>query len=402
MVSNRLFLREYHKGLILAILALLIGINVIALGTDCTREHHGDLIIKGDEVFTISNQTFCQYGNIVVRDNAQLVVRNATIEMLNKEEDTYIHILDSARVVFESLRLSLAINTHLQISAYDRTLLYIEGMNVPAHGLVVEADDDSKVVVRLSKISEFHVRGHANVLISGCLVSRAINLGFSENPAIKIRDLRPGYLASWVFPLDTPCPWDLEVRNTKAPAWWIQVSGDVRLHLRDSEIDALSLDSGYCYVVVSSSHVSNTNFRDIMGEIRFEDVQIDHSFKVQNTLCLTVSGSVNFGSGKLIEDWRNSTILRTYNVSVEDQNGFPAARALLDLESPSGKHLSVTTDEEGLASFSISFDDSNYSENWILTATLGDQSVVCPVSFMSSSPVNVHLSAKGKAATDSK
>lgn len=41
--------------------------------------HTGDIVLTGNDVMTIENTTYTQTGNIYVRDNAKLTIKNATL-----------------------------------------------------------------------------------------------------------------------------------------------------------------------------------------------------------------------------------------------------------------------------------------------------------------------------------
>lgn len=70
-------------GLMLLLLGFVTPIPAGALHSspECDREHRGNLVISGTEVFTISDEVFCQYGRIIVEDHAKLTVTDVQLNI---------------------------------------------------------------------------------------------------------------------------------------------------------------------------------------------------------------------------------------------------------------------------------------------------------------------------------
>jgi hypothetical protein len=65
--------------------------------------HEGDIIISGSDVFTIENEDYVQRGNILVKDNAKLVVRNAFLRFDATYSYQYnLTITDSAGLIVDA------------------------------------------------------------------------------------------------------------------------------------------------------------------------------------------------------------------------------------------------------------------------------------------------------------
>ncbi|GAI94326.1 unnamed protein product, partial [marine sediment metagenome] len=71
-----------------------------------TPTHVGDLVVDGDDVLIIEDVFFTQVGNIQVRDNAELIIRNATLDL---DQDYYhkyeIIVSDSACLLTEEAHI---------------------------------------------------------------------------------------------------------------------------------------------------------------------------------------------------------------------------------------------------------------------------------------------------------
>lgn len=85
--------------------------------------HSGDLIISGNQTFTIENCVYQQDGNIIVKDNATLLVRNATLTMAQREREYRIDIKNQAHLIAENARLTVL--TTGKIGMFPRSKIHI-------------------------------------------------------------------------------------------------------------------------------------------------------------------------------------------------------------------------------------------------------------------------------------
>ena len=452
------------KGLlVIFLLTMFTAINIDTFGAECSREHHGDLIIEGDEVFIISDETFCIDGNITIEANAHLIIRNATliagamgwtglsvhqtakldlsdVVVESHGNGLWIDVCDNAEVNIQALSLSEGTHVGVSASPYSHVMianstlseatveegaaLRIRGSTVrqldmvfagPSgviiEGLTTAYYDSQEFVLNQSGSSylslqetnvgawTIEVAAAGNVTIKDSTLARA-SFSFGSVSG-EISGLRPGHYDIWSLKNEGKpnCALNLQLINTNvSESWWIDFTGRTNVCLSNSTIHRIRVYNTYAELAFHDLDLGNLEMQDVIGQISFEQVSIFEAVRFANTM-LTAEGNVSFSPNCYIDEWQNSTILRTYRVSVEDETGTSSMGTLLALELPSGKRLSVTTDDNGLASFSVSFDDSDYAEDWTLTATLGDQSVVCPISFMSSSPITIHLPGKGDDTT---
>jgi hypothetical protein len=445
-------------GVLFMILSLLGPLQASGASEECDRTHEGELVIESDQVFTISDETFCIGGNITVEANAHLIIRNATL-ITGTMGWTGLSVnqgakLDLFNVVVESSRNGLWIDARDNAEVNIQALSLSEGTHAG-----VSASPDSHITITNSTLSEATVGEGATLKIRGSTV-RQLDMVFAGSSAVAIEGLTPAYYDSREFALNQSVSSYLSLQETNVGAWAIEVSGAGNVTIKDSTLArasfsfgsvsgeisglrpghydiwslknegkpncALNLQlintnvseswlidfTGRTKVCLSNSAIArirvyntyaelafhdldlgNLEMEDGIGQISFEEVSILEAVRFANTM-LTAEGNVSFSPNCYIDEWQNSTILRTYRVSVEDETGAPAAGVPVELKSPSGRCLSVTTDSNGSASVTISFDDSNYSEAWTLTATLDDQNVVCPVGFMSSSPIEIRIPSK--------
>jgi len=437
--------------------------------TECTREHRGDLIIKEGEVFTISDETFCIDGNIIVEENAHLIIRDAIVISNARETqwaadwtdlrvgqggrldlfnvvlvaDTgcgiWIDTADNAHVRIESvsshdgpLGIGVCKNSYATItdSTVGDTRLEeggtLEIRNSTVSGLYMSFDGPSSKVLEgltpghfsswelvLNEALESHLSLlETNVQAWTISVADVANVTLKDSALAYIRvllgqatgrisNVRPGHYTEWELQgagkLD--CAVNLQLINSDiSEGWLIDFTGRTKVSVSNSALERIRVYNTYAELLLQGVDLGGLETEGGIGQISFEEGSISGGVYFSNAM-VALEGGVSVLNTAHIDTWQNSTILRTYRVSVEDETGTPAMGTLVALEFPSGKRLSVTTDDNGFASFSISFDDSNYAEDWTLTATLGDQSVVCPISFMSTSPITIHLPGKCEDTT---
>jgi len=65
----------------LFVFTFIVFVLIFAVGKPASADttHDGDIVLTGDEVLVIENTTYTQKGNIFIRDNAQLIIQNATL-----------------------------------------------------------------------------------------------------------------------------------------------------------------------------------------------------------------------------------------------------------------------------------------------------------------------------------
>jgi hypothetical protein len=209
----------------------------------------------------------------------------------------------------------------------------------------------------------------------------------------KISGLRPGLFSSWSLKdnNDIHCPCDLLLENTMLRGHWnLGFSGRADLAISDSDISQLGIWGTYVELTIKQTQIAALQAYNSMGSIAFNGVSVTRGFDFESSM-LTMSGEMACSASARVANWSNSTILRGYDVHLVDASGSPAVNASLEVESPNGQRSLATPDENGHVSFNVSFDDSNYAENWTLRASIDNHTAVRPLSFLSTSPITVRF-----------
>lgn len=449
-------------GVLFMILSLLGPLQASGASEGCDRTYSGDLVLEGNQVLEINGETICVYGNIVVKDNAKLVVTGTTVHMSVFNRNIWgnwanINAYDAASIEMRDVAFETP-GGGVWITARDRSRVVLDRVRTTfGDGVSFTATGNSDVKIEGSTLIEFRIDDRATVCLYDSRVLWAVDLTFSGQSHVEIEDLTPGHYENWRTPQwegtafqlrlsdtdvgawsvnvsdkaqvtirdsvldrldilldgasgeitglrpgffalwslkndnDISCPVELRLENTTLQGHWnLGFSNRAELTITDSDISQLGIWSTYVNLTIRQAQVAAFQAVNSMGNVVFDGVSITRGFEFENTI-LTMSGELVCSVNAWVANWQNSTIIREYSVRVEEEYASPAVGALVELESPSGQHLSKTTNEEGFVAFEIIFDDSNYSENWTLTVPTEERSATRSVGFLSSSPVNVRL-----------
>lgn len=451
------------KWLLLVTLpAILVIINISVFGGSCSREHHGDLVIKANQVLTISDETFCIDGNITVEANAHLIIRNATLITKAKEtqwgaEWTGLRVNEGARLDLFNVVLVADSGCGIWIRTTSNARVKILGVSLHGACLGIGVSKNSYATIAGSTVTDARVDEGGTLEIQDSTVSE-IHISFDGPSRKVIEGLAPGHFNNWELVSNKDHGAYLSLRETTVQAWAIAVAGVADVTLKDSALKYIRVSLGQATGKISNVRLGHYTEWDLQGagkldcalnlrlvnsnvsrgwlidfggranvevsssaiyririgrtyvELHLQDVDLggletEDGVAVINFREVRISGGIYFVNAIVtlkgdfsilptahIDTYKNSTILRTYSVSVEDENGSPTVGASVELKAPNGQCLSATTNDNGVASFNLSFNDSNYSENWTLTVRLGDRTALRPVGFMSSSPVEIRIS----------
>ena len=109
----------------LSILVLLINLGKPAFAN---TNHDGDITLTGNEILTIENTTYIQKGNIFVKDNSSLIIKDASLIMNDRyHEEFLIWVTDNAKLeVIRSKIESILPQEVVVIQFFDTSNLIIQ------------------------------------------------------------------------------------------------------------------------------------------------------------------------------------------------------------------------------------------------------------------------------------
>ena len=141
--------------------------------------HEGDLLLEGDEVLVIENCTYILKGQLLARDNARLILRNA--ELFLQEKDGWgstnllpvlLNIAFNDSAAFESYNSSIHPEYFCGIGFLRGSEAFIDSSRIDR--TFIYGDEESTIQVTNSNIESIRVAGDANCTIFNSEVSSIV------------------------------------------------------------------------------------------------------------------------------------------------------------------------------------------------------------------------------------
>jgi hypothetical protein len=237
-------------GLVLIVVVSTGVIQVLGASTECDRTYDGDLILEGNQVLEITGEIVCVHGNIIVKDNARLILNDATLRMdrfVPSFWDNWARfdVYDSANAEIRNVVFDLP-NGAIWLGSHDQAVVNMENVTMTGggSGLHLQADGDSDMHVASSSVFEADVFGSANMTIQDSQLAWAVRMGLDGEQKIVLTDVVPGQFDNWEFPTNQQVPFHISLQNTSVGAWSIIIGEGADVEITDSIIDHLALHLG--------------------------------------------------------------------------------------------------------------------------------------------------------------
>jgi len=411
----------------------------------CDRTHEGTLTIDGSRTFLIEDETYCQTGNIIVQDNAKLIVRNAALVMSMSFDFQYgIFVRNSGRLEIEGVTIQ---PSHpIGITMRDRASAILNKVSSTTDYVALIAERSSSALVEGSEIGTLDIWEGAQVQLIDSSITIRVTLNFRQ-ASVELSALRPRYYENWRI----DHPFSLVLNRVNVEGWSVSVLDTAKVHvsrsvldelilvfrgvwgklrnlhlgfyetweLSDQELDFPMIDvslsdtavtgtwgigfNGGCNVeILDSPHINlmlwDWNFITLTrttipwfgpghfsGNLQFNESIFSGLLNIQNST-MTWKGSVKFLSTAYLDYWSASTVGREFVIQVLNREGQPVANASVQVLDPEGQAIfSGKTKGQGEVAFTITFNDINYKESW--TVTLPDYGLEKSIGFLTSTPV---------------
>jgi len=284
-----------------------------------------DIIISGNETFTIENCNFYQTGNIIVNETGSLILRNATL-ILNQPsshqyeiaffDDAYLEAFNATITRTESSEggyyMFMYDSTVANISEsrfeYPATLLDARGSNVVvgvqnSHLDYINIGSGSQVEINKSQCHVHIWSGSPNVTIRECEDVNSLLLNFLDS-ASAILSLQPGYHAYWNLQINETvynCGIDVTVVNSTIHKWLLSSWNEPTIYIQNSTL---------CYV----HGRANAFFSLVNTTLTSWTTSEDNSTIIYRDSLVRDINAYNFSLIQLI----NTTFLQPSSVSVTD------------------------------------------------------------------------------------
>jgi hypothetical protein len=375
-------------------------------------------------------------------DNAQVILRNSTSELrIGPDagssvtlESSYLSILfwRSLQSVRATVKDSSVQMVHLWFRGETEENIGLSGLGGGGDQNVALSVEGATLDIKNSWVGMYALALWVSYGETDCrknLTVRDSTLSeifavFPTESDIKLWNMTPSTFENWNIydsMVGSGVPWDLSLINTTLGKWKLDFHGiaevqnssfhldtwgEARVTVRDSIINAdHHTRGGYVKLlntVISASPGRTMEMRllyqpEVVGMDRppyvYEfknstlgpnaDLEITHD----NIHCI-FKGELSMLIPPDRVHWFGGTISREFPVMVLDENNAPLADHQLILsDSNDAQVWSGTTDENGRASFNLTFGKDNYTEEFTLRATIGDENVTKVVGFFSDTPI---------------
>ena len=332
------------KSMKLAVLVVLVVFTLIpvhAFISSPITVHVGDLVIKGNQIFTIEDRVYHQAGNIIVKDNATLVFRNADLIIDQRQEEHQITIENMARMVAENSKFTVITRNRIQ-RARSTSWIYVE--------------DFASLLLNKSSTPAIRIvaRQAGNVTMIGSKWDHWVKI--YDHSHIFVVNSSIGSLSSYDS-ADISCENSIVIRyNT---------FGSSRLFLRNcNKIGAYIHTYGsihaydLAYAKLENSTIDSYLTHASQNEIYFDNATINNTISIDGSSNLyfhgnvTVKGSIEEFEGQL---GRNYTVITYPNFYLNVTNK--------ELDSLLWEGQS---NNYGYATFNITFTPMNFTHNLLL------------------------------------
>lgn len=245
------------KSIIMLVIFLVIAPSTLASDistvksepTEDVKEiihHKGDLIVEGGETYVIENVTFFISGNIIVKDEAQLIVKNSCILVNTSYKNEYwVYVYDNALFKAENSLLKEPFLQELMLEVEGRLILE----NTTSYWRV-GSERGSSITVNNSYLRALYWTSMSKVnLIRSRLWFICIRLGNSHNKEMEISGLYENrnrsclyfnskedflkledtFVKQWHFELSSEYDKHLVIKNSEVAGFWAEFPNEVNI-----------------------------------------------------------------------------------------------------------------------------------------------------------------------------
>ena len=443
-------MRSSVCGALLAAAALLIALACIGSDQAAPLLLEGDeeLLLEGEDLRCVGEIILRDSARLVVRDGALILSRrepmedwaslslhdNATVELEDvtiegDAEGLWISAFDSAELTIRGVteRFSAEGNDNSRVvveschpselRVRDRATVIAEDVRVgwtidlglwdqptfSLDGLVreMEIDDLSfgpengfpwRLELHSVRVNGWsvHVGRDTDVHIANSVLERIVLI--LDGASGELVGLQPKLYEHWTFPDDAGLTAEMRLvlENTEmADHWAVDIYRNADLDIRDCAAMWLDFRSGHIDARITNTELLGLVFHDVMGDVVFENVSVRDELSVEDTVWLTMTGSVAFASEAVVRDWENSMVQRTFMVELTRMDGSPAVGQQASVVMPDGSTRTLTADSSGRMELSVIFDDDNHNAVIPVSIDPGDRPIERTIDFLTDTPLDI-------------
>lgn len=237
---------------------VVLALSLVSVGeassAGCSREYLYGLTLVGTQELVVTDGTLCVHGDITLRDNARLLMADATLRISGFTRKSlwgswvYVDLQDNAQLEMRNVRVEVEDTATgdrwIWIRSMNASRVHLNGVtNVGQNVLWVDGSGESNVVVEGTVLGKVWAADHTTVRIADSTVQDSVTLTYRGPGSVELSSLRPGLVQRWETLGGTGSAPRLLVENTRVGWWWLIVDA-MRVAVRDSFIRMVSYDLG--------------------------------------------------------------------------------------------------------------------------------------------------------------
>lgn len=234
------------------------------LGYSETVERDGEILLSGKDVLVIRDTYYVQRNNIVLRDEARLIIEGS----LFRHEQPYtwgsrLEAEDSSQVIIRDSVVKS--RGWIPWEFRDNSTLILEDVNNRFSAIWVSCGDASRCVVRGSSKFEGTVYGSASL---GIYDTSPVFVEIATPASSVVEEALPSAVAGEVYSFpnegESGIPYGLEIKNAEEIRWGVSLFPGSRVTLRDAEklSVGINVEEPYSNVRVELSDLRKRLYHD--------------------------------------------------------------------------------------------------------------------------------------------
>lgn len=207
--------------------------------------HEGPLVLKGSQVYTIENATFIQHGPIDVYDQAQLIIRDSTVEFRQSyHEELQWRFHGSAQLIVERSTVN---SPYMHTTAFWGSARARVDNSTFANAFMTLTDTAS-VSIHTSTVRHVSVdsTGSATLQLPTFAATDSymdqMSFWLKGNPSGTVRGLHPGQRLTWSLTELTNARMSVQLTNTSVRVMHWRIGGNGRVTFDDCDISQLGAE----------------------------------------------------------------------------------------------------------------------------------------------------------------
>ena len=191
------------------ITVLMVCLSILFL---CSQAHCEDIVLTGNQQMVIQNTTYTQTGNIYVRDNAKLTIKNATLILnVSYHEEFVVEVSGSGTLEIDGSTIGISIPGECVIMTFlDTSTLTVKNSDLQkgrVYLLFGRSGGSGGVFQGNASVSNTQfqnmdlnltTQGAGTIQVSDAAFN-SLALRFKDGYTGSFANLKPGYFASWGY-----------------------------------------------------------------------------------------------------------------------------------------------------------------------------------------------------------